>query len=127
MRSICTAAGLAAVFLLATAHVSAAAPASDAGPAPISDSELAGMSGGEATLPPGVGMILTSQSANNGYNTVNAGGNVSSGNVSLGQDAFKDFAGVGNFVINTGHNNNLLGNLSVAINMMQSAVGNAAQ
>ena len=64
-------------------------------------------------------MVLTNQSqtATNGNNTVSAGGNVSSGNVNLGQNAFQGFAGIGNFVVNTGHNNNLLGNLSVAINM----------
>jgi hypothetical protein len=83
------------------------------------------MSGGQATLPSGLSMVLTNASQTNGYNTVSAGGNVGSGDVNLGQDAFKDFSGIGNFVINTGHNNNLLGNLSVAINMMSAAAGSA--
>lgn len=123
MRTIRTVAGVAAAFFRAAAQAGAAgaAPAPAFAPAPISDSELAGMRGGEATLPPGLGMILTSQNATNGYNTVAAGGNVDSGSVNIGQDAFKDFSGIGNFVINTGHNNNLLGNLSVAINMMSAA------
>jgi hypothetical protein len=131
MRTICTVVGVAAAFLLAAAQASAAAPASgalDAASAPVSDNELEGMRGGEATMPAGMGMVLTSQSATDGYNTVAAGGNVDSGDINLGQDAFKDFAGIGNFVINTGHNNNLLGSLSVAINMMQTAAaGNSVQ
>jgi len=113
-------AGLAAVFLLAAAQAAASAPAGSA-PAltPISDSELEGMSGGQATMPTSVSMVLTNQSqtATNGDNTVSAGGNVDTGVVNLGQDAFKGFAGIGNVMINTGNNNNLLGNLSVAINM----------
>jgi len=127
MRTICTAAGLATALLLAVAQASAAefAPAaSDPAPTPISDSDLAGMSGGEATVPQSLSMVLTqqSQTATDGYNSVNAGGNVSSGDVNLGQNAFQGFSGIGNFVINTGHNNNLLGNLSVAISMAPAGV-----
>jgi hypothetical protein len=121
-RTICAAVGLAAAFLLTAAQASAASPApagSDPALTPISDSDLAEMSGGQATTPSSISMVLTdqSQTATNGNNTVSAGGNVGSGDVTLGQNAFQGFAGVGNFVINTGHNNNLQGNLSVAINL----------
>jgi hypothetical protein len=122
MRTLSTAAGLAVGLLLAANQAPAAssAPAGlDVAPAPVSDADLAGMSGGQADAPSNLSMVLTNQSqtATNGFNTVSAGGNVVSGDVNLGQNAFQGFAGVGNFVINTGANSNLLGNLSVAINM----------
>ena len=122
MKTICTAAGLAAVLLAAAAQARAAgtAPAGlDAAPAVISDSELAGLSGGAAATPSSLSMVLTTQSetATDSNNEVRAGGNVSNGAVTLGQNAFQGFAGIGNFVINTGNNNNLAGNLSVSINL----------
>jgi hypothetical protein len=121
MRMLCIAAGVAVSFLLAATQAPAASL--DAAPAPIADAELAKMSGGQATLPTAVSMVLTNQSetATNSNNLVStAGGNVINGNVNLGQNAFQGFAGIGNFVINTGFQNNLVGNLSVAINMAPS-------
>ena len=120
MRTLCLAAGVAVSFLLAATQALAETP--DAAPAPIADAELAQMSGGEATLPSAISMVLTNQTetASNSNNVVSAGGNVGSGNVNLGQNAFQGFAGIGNFVINTGFQNNLIGNLSVAINMAPS-------
>jgi predicted ribonuclease toxin of YeeF-YezG toxin-antitoxin module len=120
MRTLRLAAGVAVSFLLAATQALAESP--DAAPAPIADAELAQMSGGQATLPSAISMVLTNQTENasNSNNVVSAGGNVSSGNVNLGQNAFQGFAGIGNFVINTGHENNLIGNLSVAINMAPS-------
>ena len=110
---------------MAASQSLAASPASptaqpDARPAPVSDADLAEMSGGEATLPAGVYAVLTNQNltATDSNNGIYAGGNVSSGNVDLGQNAFQGFGGIGNFVFNTGHNNNLQGALSVAINMV---------
>ena len=52
--------------------------------------------------------------ANNSGNTINAE-TVQSGAVSFGAGAFDGFNGVGNFVINTGNNNNLQGSLSVTV------------
>jgi hypothetical protein len=117
MRTICTVACVAAGFLLAATQAPAASPA---GPAPVADADLAEMSGGQAS---NLSVVWTTQTqtATNGYNTVSAGGNVSSGDVNLGPDSLQGFAGIGNFVINTGHNNNLQGNLSVAIDMMPTA------
>jgi hypothetical protein len=53
-------------------------------------------------------------------NAVNSGnsitaGQVGSGDIALTEGAFAGFAGIGNFVINTGHNNNLQGSLSIMI------------
>lgn len=53
-------------------------------------------------------------SALNSGNQVNAD-TVMSGNVTLESGAFNGFNGIGNFVFNTGNNNNLQGTLSVTI------------
>lgn len=42
---------------------------------------------------------------------------VGSGSITVGQNALAGFSGVGNFVMNTGHNNNLQGTLSVTVVM----------
>jgi hypothetical protein len=127
MRTTCLAAGFAAGLALLTATLASAgtqaADTPDTPPAPVADSDLADMSGGQATMPPGLAAVLSSQTATNSNNLVSAGGNVVSGDVDLGQGALQGFAGIGNFVINTGHNNNLLGSLSVAINMMSATAG----
>jgi len=50
---------------------------------------------------------------NNG-NTV-SGDVVSSGQVNIGSNAFAGYSGMGNFVINTGHNNNLQSSMNVSV------------
>lgn len=52
--------------------------------------------------------------ATNTGNTV-TGDIVSSGEVNIGSGAFSGYDGIGNFVINTGHNNNLQSSMSVSI------------
>jgi len=47
-------------------------------------------------------------------NTV-TGETVGSGQVNIGANAFSGYSGLGNFVINTGHNNNLQSNMSVSV------------
>jgi hypothetical protein len=79
---------------------------------PISDDDLAGLSGGQS-----VAVINDQQlTALNSGNSVNAT-NVVNGPVSLNAGAFSGFSGLGNFVINTGNNNNLQGTMSVNIVM----------
>jgi hypothetical protein len=78
----------------------------------LDSTALSALSGGsEATA-------ITDQTlvAVNSGNTVNAD-TVTTGPVSLNANAFSGFAGIGNFVINTGNNNNLQGSLSVNIVM----------
>jgi hypothetical protein len=60
--------------------------------------------------------VITEQTLNavNTGNTV-AGDVVGSGQVTLGSGAFSGYAGLGNFVINTGHNNNLQASMSVNV------------
>jgi len=52
--------------------------------------------------------------ATNSGNSITAD-HVGSGNITLTEGAFAGFAGIGNFVINSGHNNNLQGSLSIMI------------
>lgn len=60
--------------------------------------------------------VRTNQSlrATNYGNTITAG-TVGSGDIAISGGAFAGFSGVGNFVINSGHNNNLQGSLSITI------------
>jgi hypothetical protein len=50
----------------------------------------------------------------NSGNSVN-GVTVGSGGVDIGSNAFSGYSGLGNFVINTGHNNNLQSSMSVSV------------
>lgn len=64
----------------------------------------------------GDGNVITGQTltAITAGNTINAG-TVGSGAITLGPNAFSGFDGIGNFVINSGHNNTLQSSLSVSI------------
>ncbi|MGE3303037.1 MAG: hypothetical protein AB7M12_07960 [Hyphomonadaceae bacterium] len=101
----------------AFADAGAAAVRADAAPsAPVDEvigaEDLANLSGGD-----GVSLeVLTAQtlSAVNSGNTIN-GETISSGQVNLGENAFNGFNGIGNFIVNTGHNNNLQSTLNVNI------------
>lgn len=90
-----------------------------------------GLSGVRAMTPGDLGEVRGGQStsstvtgafSNTALTAVNAGnsivaGTVTSGGVTLGAKAFNGFDGLGNFVINTGNNNNLQGSLTVTIMM----------
>ena len=86
-------------------------------PAPMATDDLASVSAGT-----GVDVnIVTSQtfsnqqlSATNTGNTVIAD-KVTNGDISFSGDALNGYSGVGNFVMNTGNNNNLQGSVSVTI------------
>ncbi|WP_395646247.1 hypothetical protein [Terricaulis sp.] len=56
----------------------------------------------------------------NSGNTV-TGDTVNSGTLNIGSNAFSGFEGVGNFVMNTGHNNNLQSSMDVTVVMTPSA------
>ncbi len=86
-------------------------------PAPMASDDLASVSAGT-----GVDVnVVTSQtfsnqqlSATNTGNTVIAD-KVTNGDISFSGDALNGYSGVGNFVMNTGNNNNLQGSVSVTI------------
>lgn len=73
---------------------------------------LEGLSGGQSlNVSVNSRQVLT---ATNSGNRVD-GQTVGSGAISLNENAFSGFSGVGNFVMNTGHNNNLQGSLNVTV------------
>jgi hypothetical protein len=75
--------------------------------------ELATLRGGD-----GFTAVISDQTltAINSGNTLTAS-TIGSGDINLGQGAFSGFAGLGNFAINTGHNNNLQSSVSISINI----------
>lgn len=65
------------------------------------------------------GVIASSMqtlTATNSGNTVTAD-TIETGDITLSADALSGFSGVGNFVMNTGNNNNLQGSISIVIVM----------
>jgi hypothetical protein len=82
----------------------------------LSADELASLSG-EGGIPLSVWTNQTLTAVNSG-NSISAGA-VNSGAISLNQNAFAGFDGIGNFVINSGHNNNLQSSMSVSIIITQ--------
>lgn len=108
--------GLTFAVVLASAGAAAAqeAPA----PASLDESEVLSVEDLDA-LAGGTGVtaaVLTEQTLNavNSGNSVNAE-TVGSGQINVGANAFSGYSGVGNFVMNTGHNNNLQSSMSVSI------------
>jgi hypothetical protein len=81
-------------------------------PTPLPNSELSDLSGGASSA--AVAVTNQTLSALNSGNSVNAN-SVVTGDVSIDASAFSGFNGVGNFVFNTGNNNNLQGSLSITI------------
>lgn len=65
----------------------------------------------------GVDIVMITNQTLTAFNSGNSvsGETVSSGQVNLGQGAFSGYSGLGNFVINTGHNNNLQSSMSVSV------------
>jgi hypothetical protein len=59
----------------------------------------------------------TLTAVNNGNSVI--ADTVGSGQVNLGAGAFSGYSGLGNFVINTGHNNNLQSSMNVSIVLAQ--------
>lgn len=71
----------------------------------------------------GVEVIVITEgtlSAVNSGNTV-TGETIGSGMVDIGAGAFSGYSGLGNFVINTGHNNNLQSSMNVSITLTPAA------
>jgi len=73
--------------------------------------ELSGGDGGGVSV-----AVITEQTLNatNSGNSV-IGDTVGSGQVTIGSGAFSGYSGLGNFVINTGHNNNLQSTMNVSV------------
>ena len=93
----------------------AAPPQPSAAPVAIADDDLADLNGREGGNQTTVMSEQDLVAVNNG-NTITAG-SVDSGRISIERGAFDGFTGIGNFVINSGHNNNLQG--AITINIVQ--------
>ncbi len=91
-----------------------AEPAADSGGLPV-EIDLDAVSGRGVTA---TALSTQDLTAVNSGNTVRADV-VGSGPISLQGNALGGFSGVGNFVMNTGHNNNLQSSLSVTIVVTQ--------
>jgi hypothetical protein len=96
----------------------AGAASAQEGPQAPADAEVLSMEDMDA-LAGGTGVTaiaITEQTLNavNNGNSVNAEV-VNSGQVNIGANAFSGYSGMGNFVINTGHNNNLQSSMSVTL------------
>lgn len=80
-------------------------------PAPLAPDELDGISAEGA-----ITNVVTNQNLNatNSGNTIVAG-TVQNGDINFSGNALTGFSGVGNFVTNTGNNNNLQGSISVVV------------
>ena len=89
-----------------------AASAVEVKPATMSEAELDAVSAGAE---PGAFTLASTQlTATNSGNSVTAG-SVTSGGIAFSSNARSGFSGVGNFVMNTGNNNNLQGSITVNI------------
>ena len=94
-------------------EVQATLPAQDA--SALSTDTLAGLSGGAEPVDPKP-ISLQILTATNSGNAINAD-TVSSGAITLSGSVLSQATGVGNYVFNTGHNNNLQGSVTVNIIM----------
>ncbi|HEY4077221.1 MAG TPA: hypothetical protein VGM26_09855 [Rhizomicrobium sp.] len=106
---------VAMLSLTAASHAFAAdaqSVAADVLPKALSSDDLAVLSGGAG--PSGVAISQSTLTAVNAGNAVNAE-NVVTGSISMAPNTFDGFNGVGNFVFNTGNNNNVQGSLNVTI------------
>lgn len=115
IRGIVTTAAALAFAGAASAEETLSTPAPTATAA---DTELLSLEDMDA-LSGGTGvqvLVDTNQvlTATNTGNTV-IGDTVGSGQVNIGSGAFSGYDGIGNFVINTGHNNNLQSSMNVTI------------
>ena len=81
-------------------------------PQPLAASDLAQMSGGAIST--GIAVTTQDLSASNSDNSISAN-SVVTGNINVPANAFSGYNGVGNFVFNTGNNNNVQGSLSITI------------
>lgn len=82
-------------------------------PLPLDDAALQELNGREGV----VVVVAASEQllhATNSGNNVN-GQTIGSGDLTIGAGAFAGFGGIGNFVMNSGHNNNLQGAITINI------------
>ena len=129
MKSVTLVKGISIAAFLASASVASAEQATlpaSASTAPAGETELLSLEDMDA-LSGGTGVEIVIDvdqvlTATNSGNSV-TGDVVSSGEVNIGSGAFSGYDGIGNFVINTGHNNNLQSSMNVSIVLAPPAPG----
>lgn len=114
--ALALASGQACAQDLAPAAFPAERTAQPAGPsvASLSPEDLATINGRQGAASEVTLLSDQDLSATSSGNSITAN-TVRSGDVSFGAGALSSFSGVGNFVVNTGNNNNLQGAISVSI------------
>jgi hypothetical protein len=101
---------------LASAGVASAEDLPSSAPADVTEmlsmEDMDALAGGT-----GVDIVMITDQTLTAINTGNTviGETIGSGQVNLGSGAFSGYSGLGNFVINTGHNNNLQSSMSVSV------------
>lgn len=123
LRGTILAAGLASASFAQAEEASSPAlvqPADAAEPELLSMEDMDALAGGT-----GVDVSVITEGTLTAINTGNtvSGDVVSSGQVNIGSAAFSGYSGMGNFVINTGHNNNLQSSMNVSIVLAPPAPG----
>ncbi|MCX7357599.1 MAG: hypothetical protein NT015_05600 [Alphaproteobacteria bacterium] len=120
MKSVTKVRGIliAAVLVSASAASAHEALPASGSPAPADETELLSLEDmGALSGGTGVEVVIDTGQVLTATNTGNSvtGDTVSSGQVNLGSGAFSGYDGIGNFVINTGHNNNLQSSMNVSV------------
>ena len=120
MKSVTKVRGILIAAVLVTASAASAQevlPAS-ASPASADETELLSLEDmGALSGGTGVEVVIDTGQVLTATNTGNSvtGDTVSSGQVNIGSGAFSGYDGIGNFVINTGHMNNLQSSMNVSV------------
>lgn len=114
---------MAVLAIIAGPALAQDAPSSSAAPRPVvidtpeaaalDDAALKDLNGREGVIVVVAASEQLLQATNSG-NSVN-GQTVGSGDIVIGAGAFSGFNGIGNFVMNSGHNNNLQGAITINI------------
>lgn len=121
MKSVTKVRGILFAAMLVSAGVASAQEApleAAASPAPADETELLSLEDMDALSGgTGVEVVIDTGQVLTATNTGNSvtGDTVGSGQVTLGSGAFSGYDGIGNFVINTGHNNNLQSSMNVSV------------
>lgn len=121
MKSVTKVRGILFAAMLVSAGVASAQEApleAAASPAPAGETELLSLEDMDALSGgTGVEVVIDTGQVLTATNTGNSvtGDTVGSGQVTLGSGAFSGYDGIGNFVINTGHNNNLQSSMNVSV------------
>lgn len=121
-----------AAFLAATtlgmtflaAEASAADPSADSFGQPVAATALADQRGGDTGPTDSYNTITTINSqqdlaAENSGNTINAGGDVTSGSITIASDALSDVNGMANVVINSAPQSNVQGGMTLNLILQQ--------